>query len=79
MLSGSQYPVETRHDEKNLELDDSNSLSDDKTEYILRRLLRKADSEEMEIMHRILCNGWNSPEWRVAVATLTEEMAKERA
>ncbi|KAL2484174.1 Lysine-specific demethylase JMJ18 [Forsythia ovata] len=89
-LASGKYPVETRHVEGetahsfeiNLEPDDkivgsSNSLSDDKIQYILRRLLRKADSQEMEIMHRILCNGSSSPEWRVALATLTEEMAIE--
>lgn len=81
-LTSRKYPVETRHDEINLELDDridgsSNSLSDDKIQYILRRLLRKADSQEMELMNRILCNGSSSPEWRVALATLTEEMVKE--
>ncbi|CAI9755214.1 unnamed protein product [Fraxinus pennsylvanica] len=89
-LAATKYPVEMRHSEGekprsfeiNLELDDrivgsSNSLSDDKIQYIFRRLLKKADSQEMEIMHRMLCNGLSSPEWRVALATATEETAKE--
>ena len=43
---------------------------------VLRRLLRKANQEELEMMHRILCSESRSPEWRVALATLTEEMQR---
>ncbi|KAK6150177.1 hypothetical protein DH2020_017702 [Rehmannia glutinosa] len=54
----------------------NNSLSEDEIRSVLRRLLRKANSEEMEIMHTILCKGSKSPLWRVAVETLTEEIKR---
>lgn len=89
-LAAREHPMEMRHGEGakarsseiNLEPEDrivgsSNSLSDDNIQYIFRGLLRKADSQEMEVMHTILCNGSSSSKWRVALATLTEEIAKE--
>lgn len=55
-----------------------NSLGgdDDEIRSVFRRLLRKANPEEMEIMHRILCKGSTSPLWRVAFETLTEEIQR---
>ncbi|KAG8385165.1 hypothetical protein BUALT_Bualt03G0013400 [Buddleja alternifolia] len=49
---------------------DNNSLS------VFRRLVKKANSEEMEIMHRIICQGSGSPLGRLAVETLMEEIKK---
>ncbi|KAI3455882.1 hypothetical protein Pfo_012545 [Paulownia fortunei] len=60
----------------NLLVGSGNSLSDDEIRSVFRRLLRKANSEEMEIMHRILSKGSRSPLWRVAVETLTEEIQR---
>ncbi|XP_075497635.1 lysine-specific demethylase JMJ18-like isoform X1 [Primulina tabacum] len=57
-----------------LTLGSDNFLSDDEIRPIFRRLLRKADSEEMEVLHRILCQESKSQLWRVAVETLTEEI-----
>lgn len=53
-----------------------NSLPDDEIRSIFRGLLRKANSEEMEIIRRILCKGSRSPLWRVALETLTEEILR---
>ncbi|XP_075481837.1 lysine-specific demethylase JMJ18-like isoform X1 [Primulina tabacum] len=57
-----------------LTLGSDNFLSGDEIRPVLRRLLRKADSEEMEVMHGILCQESRSHQWRVAVETLTEEI-----
>ncbi|KAK4399481.1 Lysine-specific demethylase [Sesamum angolense] len=62
----------------NLLVGSGNSLSDDEIQSVFRRLLSKANSEEMEIMHRILCKGPTSPFWRVAVEMLTEEIRKRQ-
>ncbi|KAL0398187.1 UNVERIFIED_CONTAM: Lysine-specific demethylase [Sesamum radiatum] len=62
----------------NLLVGRGNSLSDDEIQSVFRRLLSKANSEEMEIMHRILCKGSTSPLWRVAVEMLTEEIRKKQ-
>ncbi|KAL0352734.1 UNVERIFIED_CONTAM: Lysine-specific demethylase [Sesamum angustifolium] len=62
----------------NLLVGRGNSLSDDEIQSVFRRLLSKANSEEMEIMHRILCKGPTSPFWRAAVEMLTEEIRKRQ-
>ncbi|KAH6800440.1 Transcription factor jumonji family protein / zinc finger family protein [Perilla frutescens var. hirtella] len=49
---------------------------DDEIRSVFARLLRKANPEEMETMHRILCRGSTSPLWRVAFETLTEEIQR---
>lgn len=46
---------------------------------VFRRLLRKANPEEMEVMHTILCKGSTSPLWRVAFETLTEEIHRNNS
>ncbi|XP_016456757.1 lysine-specific demethylase JMJ18 isoform X1 [Nicotiana tabacum] len=53
-----------------------NHSSDNELQLVLRRLLSKADPEELKIMHKILCSGSTSPEWRVAFATLTQEIQR---
>lgn len=62
----------------NLLAGNSNSLPDEEIRSVFRRLLRKANTEEMEIMNTILCRGSRSPLWRVAVETLTEEMKRTK-
>lgn len=52
------------------------SLGEDEIRSVFRRLLRKANPEEMEVVHRILCRGSTSPLWRVAVETLTDEIQR---
>ncbi|XP_057812200.1 lysine-specific demethylase JMJ18-like [Salvia miltiorrhiza] len=49
---------------------------DEETRSVFARLLRKANPEEMEILHRILCKGSTSSLWRVAFETLTEEIQR---
>ncbi|KAL3616788.1 hypothetical protein CASFOL_039182 [Castilleja foliolosa] len=60
----------------NLLLGNDDSLSEDEIRSVLRRLMKKANSEEMKIMHMILCRGSKSPLWRVAVETVTEEIKR---
>ncbi|PHT89879.1 Lysine-specific demethylase JMJ15, partial [Capsicum annuum] len=51
--------------------------SDTELQLILRRLLSKADAEELRILHEILCSGSTSPEWQTAFATLTQEIQRK--
>ncbi|KAF5742405.1 hypothetical protein HS088_TW09G00453 [Tripterygium wilfordii] len=44
----------------------------------LQQLFRKANPEELKIMHKIFCSEARSAEWRAAYRTLTEEMEKRR-
>ncbi|XP_059288320.1 lysine-specific demethylase JMJ18-like [Lycium ferocissimum] len=48
-----------------------------KLQLVLRRLLSKADPEELRILHKILSSGSTSPEWRVAFATLSQEIQRK--
>ncbi|KAJ8545261.1 hypothetical protein K7X08_017844 [Anisodus acutangulus] len=48
-----------------------------KLELVLRRLLSKADPEELTIMHKILSSGSASPEWRIAFAMLSQEIQRK--
>ncbi|CAA0823782.1 Lysine-specific demethylase JMJ18 [Striga hermonthica] len=73
--SNQKSSCETRSDEG--EITDSfegNSLTEDEIRFALRSLMSKANCEEKEIMHTILCRGSKSPLWRVAVETVTEEI-----
>ncbi|KAA8544808.1 hypothetical protein F0562_019601 [Nyssa sinensis] len=49
---------------------------DEELRTTLRGLLKKANPEELKIMQRILCSESSSPEWRVALTTLTEEIQR---
>lgn len=53
------------------------SSSNTELQLVLRRLLNKADPEELRIMHKILCSGSTSPEWRIAFATLSQEILRK--
>ncbi|KAL8508259.1 hypothetical protein ACS0TY_018735 [Phlomoides rotata] len=64
--------------ESDLLLDNGNNLRDDEARSIFRRLMRKANREEVGIMERILCKGPGSPLWRVAVETLREEIERNK-
>lgn len=60
---------------------DNNPINEDfvineETQIILRRLLKKANPEELKVMQRILCSETKSAEHRVAFATLIEEIQK---
>lgn len=55
------------------------SGDDEEIRSVFRRLLRKANPEEMEVMHTILCKGSTSPLWRVAFETLTEEIHRNNS
>lgn len=60
---------------------DNNPINEDfvineETQIILRRLLKKANPEELKVMQRILCSDTKSAEHRVAFATLIEEIQK---
>lgn len=71
---GNPKPVTS---EKALPIEDHNKSSvhsDDQS--VFRGLLKKANPEELEIMHRILCSEIGGPEWRVALATLTQEIQR---
>uniref|UniRef100_A0A5B7AGW7 Putative lysine-specific demethylase JMJ18 isoform X1 n=1 Tax=Davidia involucrata TaxID=16924 RepID=A0A5B7AGW7_DAVIN len=51
---------------------------DEELQSTLQGLLNKANPAELKIMHRILCSESSSPEWRVALTTLTEEIHRTR-
>ncbi|KAJ8549287.1 hypothetical protein K7X08_032994 [Anisodus acutangulus] len=69
--SGTKLPAEEQH-AKSVG-SSGNASSDTKLELVLRRLLSKADPEELQTMHKILSSGSASPEWRIAFATLSQE------
>lgn len=83
-LAAEKNSLETRSDggeitdsfETDVLVGSGNSLGDDEIRSVFGRLLRKANPEEMEIMHRILGRGSRSPLWRVAFETLTEEIQR---
>lgn len=55
----------------------SNShLSDDNLKHALHRFFSKANPKELEMMHKVMCSGSSSPEWRVALAVLDEMQKK---
>ncbi|KZV29367.1 hypothetical protein F511_15899 [Dorcoceras hygrometricum] len=74
------YAIDSALQESNdrLHLGSANFVSDDEIRPIFRRLLRKADSEEMKVMLRILCQESRSYLWRIAVETLTEEIQTKK-
>ncbi|GER36810.1 transcription factor jumonji (jmj) family protein [Striga asiatica] len=82
--SNQKSSCETRSDEGEITdsfegnnlLGSGNSLTEDGIRFALRSLMSKANCEEMEIMHTILCRGSKSPLWRVAVETVTEEIKR---
>lgn len=43
---------------------------------VLRRLLKKADSEELRTLQRVLCSESQSSKWRVAFTSLIEEIQR---
>ncbi|CAN4081939.1 unnamed protein product [Withania somnifera] len=51
--------------------------SDTELQLVLRRLLSKADPEELRILHKILLSGSTSPEWRIAFTTLCQEIQRK--
>ncbi|KAK9267111.1 hypothetical protein L1049_009530 [Liquidambar formosana] len=50
--------------------------ADEEVQGVLRGLLKKANPEELKMMHRIFCSESQSTEWRVAFTTLIEEIQK---
>ncbi|KAM7524778.1 hypothetical protein LguiA_014680 [Lonicera macranthoides] len=56
--------------------DNGSSLDEEDIQSILRGLLKKANPQELEIMHRILCSESRSSERRVALTTLIEEIQR---
>lgn len=89
-LAAEKNSLETRSDggeitdsfETEMLVGSGNCLVDDdeiRIRSVFRRLLRKANPEEMEIMHTILCKGSTSPLWRVAFETLTEEIHRNNS
>lgn len=85
-LAAEKNSLESRSDageitdsfETDMLVGSGNCLGGDEDEIrsVFGRLLRKANPEEMEIMHRILCKGSTSPLWRAAFETLTEQIQR---
>ncbi|XP_059667390.1 lysine-specific demethylase JMJ18-like [Cornus florida] len=65
-----------KREEDNSVIGSCNNSVDKELQSVLQGLLKKANPEELKIMHRILCSESRSPEWRVALTTLTEEIQK---
>ncbi|XWS17995.1 hypothetical protein CRYUN_Cryun32bG0004100 [Craigia yunnanensis] len=61
---------------KHYQDDPSHHSVDEEVQVVLRGLFKKASSEELKTMRRILCSEAQSAEWRVAYETLTEEIRK---
>ncbi|XP_074348626.1 lysine-specific demethylase JMJ18-like [Apium graveolens] len=55
-------------------LPNKNDSLDEESTNKLRSLLKKADSEELKILHRIMSSEPGGPEWKVALTTLSEEI-----
>ncbi|KAF5944881.1 hypothetical protein HYC85_018958 [Camellia sinensis] len=66
----------TKQEQDNLAVGNGNHSVHDELQSVLQRLLKKANPEELKMMHRILCSESRSPEWRVALATLTEAIQR---
>ncbi|KAA8537093.1 hypothetical protein F0562_029571 [Nyssa sinensis] len=66
----------TKQEQTNSVVGSVNYSVDEELPSILVGLLKKANPEELKIMHRILCSESRSPEWRLALTTLTEEMQR---
>ncbi|CAK9167435.1 unnamed protein product [Ilex paraguariensis] len=62
----------TMLEQDNSGVDRDNHLFAEEIQPVLRGLLKKADPDELEIVHRILCSKSSSPEWKLALATLEE-------
>ncbi|CAH9081507.1 unnamed protein product [Cuscuta epithymum] len=52
-------------------------LPDNKMQSMLIRFFSKANTEELGMMHRILCGGSSSPGWRMALSILDDDMHKK--
>lgn len=74
--SGGKLAADEQQQQANSVGSSGNHSSDNELQLVLRKLLSKADPEELKIMHKILCSGSTSPEWRVAFATLTQEIQR---
>ncbi|MCD7465181.1 hypothetical protein HAX54_000746 [Datura stramonium] len=74
--SGIKLAVEEQH-ANSVGSSGGDCSSDTNLQLVLRRLLSKADREELRIMHKILCSGSTSPEWRIAFATLCQEIQRK--
>ncbi|XP_019053494.1 PREDICTED: lysine-specific demethylase JMJ15 isoform X2 [Nelumbo nucifera] len=61
-----------------LDLDKSNTgvHSVNEVQSVIGGLFKKANTDELKMMHRILCSGSWSTEWRVAFTTLNREIQK---
>ncbi|XP_052202742.1 lysine-specific demethylase JMJ18-like isoform X2 [Diospyros lotus] len=66
----------TKEEQDDLEVDNKNHPVNDELQPVLRGLLKKANPEELKMMHRILCSESSSHERSVALATLTEEIQR---
>ncbi|KDP34882.1 hypothetical protein JCGZ_09170 [Jatropha curcas] len=66
--------VMTNKDPANLAI--GSHHSGEEVQQVLRGLLKKANPEELKIMHRIFCSEAQSAEWKVAFTTLMEEIHK---
>lgn len=65
-------PPIPEQDKSNVHIDDH--LLDKEVQTVLEGLLKKANPEELEIIHRILSSEIRGPEWRAALTTLTTFM-----
>ena len=50
---------------------------DEEVKVVVRRLLKKASSEELKTLHRLFCSDSLTAEWRVAFKVLIEEIQKD--
>ncbi|KAG6395847.1 hypothetical protein SASPL_141976 [Salvia splendens] len=73
-LAAEKNSLETRS--AGGEITESFEATTEETRSVFGRLLRKANREEMEMLHMILCRGSTSSLWRVAIETLTDEIQK---
>lgn len=65
----------TTQDPDTLSIGGHNS-ADEQVQHVLQGLFKKASPEELQIMHRIFCSKVQGAEWRLAFATLMEEIQK---
>ncbi|XP_008812090.1 lysine-specific demethylase JMJ18-like [Phoenix dactylifera] len=61
-----------KQDESNID----NHTSEEEVRHILGGLLKKANLEEMRMMHKIFCSGSESSIWRAAFSSLLDEIQK---
>uniref|UniRef100_A0A6V7QYG7 Lysine-specific demethylase JMJ18-like n=1 Tax=Ananas comosus var. bracteatus TaxID=296719 RepID=A0A6V7QYG7_ANACO len=65
----------TKTEQNNLDVNTNSSVEE--VQNILGGLFKKANREELKMMHKIFCSGSGSSSWRVAFATLLEEIKKD--